>query len=111
MPNRSYVFHQSKPQVDHIFPINLTGRDEVYQQAVDVLWNFQPIPAEVNNYKRARHPQEFFKSEDGCKYWTDYDFVPKPDDPLWDDHIAFLNDRKQKMLNFLDSRYRLNLVG
>ena len=70
MPSRTYVFHESKPQVDHIFPINLPGGDEAYQQAVDVLWNFQPIPAEVNNYKRARHPQEFFKSADGCKYWS-----------------------------------------
>jgi hypothetical protein len=110
MPSRSYVFHESKPQVDHIFPINLPGGDEAYQQAVDVLWNFQPIPAEVNNYKRARHPQEFFTSEDGCKYWASYDFVPKPDDLLWNDHLAFVEDRKQKMLDALNSLYGLKLV-
>ena len=26
------------------------------------------MPAEVNNYKRARHPREFFSSADGSKY-------------------------------------------
>ena len=110
MPSRSYIFHDSKPQVDHIFPINLTGRDEAYQEAVDVLWNFQPMPAEVNNYKRARHPQEFFKSEDGRKYWASYDFIPKADDALWDDHLAFVVDRKQKMLDSLNSLYGLKLA-
>lgn len=111
MPSRSYIFHESKPQVDHIFPINLAGRDGVYKEAVDVLWNFQPMPAEVNNYKRARHPKEFFNSDDGSKYWTSYDFIPKADDSLWDDHLAFLADRKTKMLDSLNSLYGLKVIA
>jgi hypothetical protein len=111
MPSRSYIFHESKPQVDHIFPINLTGMDEAYREAVDVLWNFQPMPAEVNNYKRARHPQEFFKSEDGSKYWASYDFIPKANDVLWGDHLAFVSDRKQMMLDTLNSLYGLKLAA
>lgn len=110
MPSRSYIFHDYKPQVDHIFPINLSGRDEDYKKAVDVLWNFQPMPAEVNNYKRARHPKEFFRSNDGSKYWNSYDFIPKFDDPLWDNHLEFLCYRKQQMLNALKSLYGLELA-
>jgi hypothetical protein len=110
MPSRSYIFHDYKPQVDHIFPINLSGQDEAYKEAVDVLWNFQPMPAEVNNYKRARHPNEFFKSNDGSKYWNSYDFIPKVDDPCWDNHLAFLAHRKQQMLNALKSLYGLELA-
>jgi len=111
MPNRSYVFHENKPQVDHIFPLNLAGSDEAYQGAIDVLWNFQPMPAEVNNYKRARHPQEFFQSQDGSKYWNSYDFLPPSNDPLWDDPIAFVAARRQKMLDKLRNHYGLEVVS
>jgi hypothetical protein len=111
MPSRSYVFHDNKPQVDHIFPLKLTGRDDAYQEAVDVLWNFQPMPAEVNNYKRARHPKEFFQSQDGSKYWASYDFIPAPKDPLWDDPIAFIAWRKQQMLAALESLYGLKVAS
>lgn len=111
MPSRSYVFHDNKPQVDHIFPLKLTGRDDAYQEAVDVLWNFQPMPAEVNNYKRARHPKEFFQSQDGSKYWGSYDLIPEPKDPLWDDPLAFIAWRKQQMLAALESLYGLKLAS
>ncbi|MDR2872266.1 MAG: hypothetical protein LBV45_07070, partial [Xanthomonadaceae bacterium] len=37
-------------------PLNLGEADETYQQAIDVLWDFQPTSAEVSNYKRACHP-------------------------------------------------------
>lgn len=118
MPNRCYVFHENKPQVDHIFPVNLDGADEEYQRSVDVLWNFQPMPAEVNNYKRARHPKEFFQSEDGSKYWASYDFIPladiklwnQSDVSLWNDHLKFVAFRKQKMLDELGRLYGLNLA-
>lgn len=111
MPNRSYIFHDRKPQVDHIFPIKLEGQEEAYRESVDVLWNFQAMPAEVNNYKRARHPKEFFKSEDGGKYWSSYDFIPEPDSLLWNEHLAFLNDRKHRMLKALNDLYGLTLAA
>ncbi|QEY64975.1 DUF262 domain-containing protein [Metapseudomonas lalkuanensis] len=104
-PNRSYVFHEDKPQIDHIFP--LAGGDEEYQDLIDVIWNFQPVPAEVNNYKRKRHPREFFNSDEGRKYWGAYDFIPQPDDELWGDPAAFVADRRQKMLTEVDRRYDL----
>lgn len=110
MPNRSYVFHERKPQVDHIFPYNLAGEGDAYKEAVDVLWNFQPMPAEVNNYKRARHPREFFSSDDGGKYWHSYDFIPQPADPVWNDHVAFVQQRKKQMLEKLKELYGLSLV-
>jgi hypothetical protein len=109
MPNREYVFHEQKPQVDHIFPVNLKGMNDAYKEAVDVLWNLQPMPAEVNNYKRARHPKEFFGSEDGAKYFGDYDFVPKLNSPVWDDHLRFIKQRKAKMEKQLEDRYGLVL--
>jgi hypothetical protein len=110
MPHRSYVFHERKPQVDHIFPLNLAGADDAYQLAVDILWNFQPMPAGVNNYKRARHPREFFNSGDGGKYWSSYDFVPEPCDPVWNDHIEFVRQRKGHMLAKLQELYGLSLA-
>jgi len=75
MPSRSYVFHENKPQLDHIFPKGLKGADDAYGALVDVLWNLQPIPDGINNYKRARHPKEFFNSSDGARYWQEYDFI------------------------------------
>ena len=109
MPNREYVFHEQKPQVDHIFPVNLKGQDDTYKESVDVLWNLQPMPAEVNNYKRARHPKEFFASEDGAKYFGDYDFVPKLNTTAWDDYLRFIRLRKTKMEKRLEERFGLVL--
>lgn len=111
MPRRAYVFHERKPQVDHIFPLNLEGGDEDYRTCVDTLWNFQPVPDEVNNYKRARHPQEFFSSDDGRKYWDKYDFIPSSDSPIWSDYRFFLSDREARMREQLQLLYGLTLVS
>lgn len=110
MPNRNYIFHERKPQVDHIFPLNLNGVDDTYREAVDVLWNFQPMPAEVNNYKRARHPREFFESEDGKKYRDAYDFLPAGDSPLWNDHAKFVAEREKMMREQFERKYGLKLM-
>jgi hypothetical protein len=37
-PRRQYVFHENKPQIDHIFPLGLAD-DTAYKELVDVLWN------------------------------------------------------------------------
>ena len=110
MPSRSFVFHDRKPQVDHIFPLNLPEGDGVYKQSVDVLWNFQPIPAEINNYKRARHPKAFFNSADGGRYWDLYDLIPGPDDVLWDNYDDFLKYRREAMLKQLTKLYGLKII-
>jgi hypothetical protein len=89
-PSRYYVFHENKPQVDHIFPLGLADTDAGYKELVDVLWNFQPIPDGINNYKRAQHPRDFFKSTEGAKYWQKYDFIPEPQSPIWEDPGRFV---------------------
>ena len=106
-PGRSYVFHENKPQIDHIFPLRLAGSDENYKELVDVLWNFQPIPDGINNYKRARHPKEFFNSPETAKYWQDYDFIPEPLSPIWDDPAGFIQYREERMRRALLERYGL----
>lgn len=110
MPNRTYIFHERKPQVDHIFPLNLAGSNEAYRECVDTLWNFQPLPAEVNNYKRARHPKEFFKSPEGSKFWDNYDFIPDSSSDLWNDHCKFIADRERQMRQKLFDLYGLALT-
>lgn len=110
MPSRSYIFHARKPQVDHIFPLNLEGATEAYQNVVDVLWNFQPISAEVNNYKRAKHPKEFFCSMEGRKYIDAYDFIPDMSSPLWDDYVRFVAERERKMRTQLETKYGVKLI-
>lgn len=110
LPHRCYVFHENKPQMDHIFPLNLKGSDEDYASRVDVLWNFQPIPAGINNYKRARHPKEFFSSSDGRKYWDSYDFVPSPEDSGWDDYEKFIADRRDSFISVIKDKYDLAVM-
>lgn len=110
MPSRSYIFHERRPQVDHIFPLNLDGADEAYQSVVDVLWNFQPTPAEVNNYKRAKHPKEFFCSTEGRKYIDAYDFVPDMSSPVWDDCVQFIAERERLMRAQLETKYGVQLI-
>lgn len=107
-PSRSYVFNINKPQVDHIFPLNLPGADDDYRQCVDVLWNYQPIHWSINNYKRARHPKEFF-TKDGSKYFSDYDFIPPLNSKIWDDPARFVRYRHKQMRRSLLTQYGLKL--
>ncbi|HET9048267.1 MAG TPA: DUF262 domain-containing protein [Chiayiivirga sp.] len=108
-PGQSYVFVGPKPQVDHIFPLSLEGDNENYRRAVDKLWNFQPMPASVNNYKRARHPKEFFSSVDGGKYWSSYNFIPAAGSEIWDDPYKFIEYRRNAMLIELERLYGIVL--
>lgn len=108
-PHRSYIFHERKPQVDHIFPLKLAGTDETYRRAIDVVWNFQPMPAEVNGYKQAKHPKAFFNSEDGNKYWSSYDFIPECTSEIWDDYRAFIEYRERRMRVELKRLYDIEL--
>jgi hypothetical protein len=106
-PSRQYQFSATKPQIDHIFPKNLAGKDQTYKEAVDVLWNFQPMPATINNYKRAKHPLEFFNSEEGKKYFEDYDYIPALNSDFWKDEVEFIRERELKMTEELNTRYGL----
>ena len=110
-PTRSYIFSGATPQIDHIFPIRLAGMDDAYRLAVDVLWNFQPMSAEVNNYKRAKDPREFFKSSEGSKYLNEYDYLPSQDDNAWSSERQFLIYREKAMTDALTSMYGLPLTS
>lgn len=111
MPNRVYVFSGDKPQIDHIFPLQLDGFKDIenYQQEIDKLWNFQPIPAEINLYKSNKNPLSFFKSDEGDKYVEEYDFLPSLDDDIWSDWQEFIAYRKNAMLTELKNRYGLEI--
>lgn len=106
-PSRKYQFSATKPQIDHIFPKNLAGKNQAYKEAVDVLWNFQPMPATINNYKRAKHPVEFLNSEEGKKYFEDYDYIPALNSDFWKDEVEFIRERELKMTEELNTRYGL----
>jgi hypothetical protein len=108
-PSREYIFHENKPQIDHIFPLALEGTDADYKELVDILWNLQPIPDGINNYKRARHPKEFFNSPDGAKYWQEYDFIPEPQSSIWDNPAHFIQYREGLMRKALLERYGFGL--
>lgn len=108
-PNRQYVFSDSKPQVDHIFPLHLGGTDTEYKARVDILWNFQPMPAGINNFKRARNPKEFFESTEGKKYFGDYDFLPPLASDQWSDDKKFIRYRHLRMQRALLSKFGLKL--
>jgi hypothetical protein len=114
-PNRIYQFDPDatgrfSPEIDHIFPQKLMNQSDEYYEAVDVIWNMQPVKGEVNNYKRRRHPREFFSNE-GAKYLKDYDFLPSRDlaAEVWDKPIAFIKVRRAKMIKFLKDEYNLEL--
>ncbi|MEK6795444.1 MAG: DUF262 domain-containing protein [Spirochaetota bacterium] len=109
LPNRQYVFYDVTPQIDHIFPLELAGMDNDYKEKVNILWNFQPMPAGVNNYKRAKHPQVFFESSDGKKYYGAYDFLPSLKSDYWDDYKKFLWRRHLKMRKELKKIYGIEI--
>lgn len=68
------------------------------------------IPAGINNFKRARHPKEFFNNlDDGARYWQDYDFIPERTSSIWDDAAHFIQYREGQMQQALFERYGLRL--
>jgi len=119
IPSRTFEFDYSmpnrfNPEIDHIFPTNLVGQDEAYREAVNIIWNFQPVKGEVNNMKTNIHPKEFFldratdsqgKTIQGSKYYPDYDFVPELNSSLWDNYQDFIVWRRNQMLDYMDKHY------
>lgn len=116
MPDRIFHFEPDakgrlNPEIDHIFPINLDNQSTDYKSIVDILWNMQPVKGDINNFKRKKHPQDFFQSETGEKYINDYDFFPTKDlaDPIWRRYQDFISNRKELMKNFMITKYDLEL--
>ena len=102
-PQRTFNFSDNKPQIDHIFPLKRGKSDELYQNEVDVLWNFQILTAELNNYKRDKSPKEFLLEHPDMI--GSFDFIPTLEDEAWDTHTAFIEYRKEKMIKFLNTQY------
>jgi hypothetical protein len=114
-PDRLYIFDPDDsgrflPEIDHIFPLKLAGRDAGYSEQVNVIWNMQPVKGEINNYKRRKHPREFFKN-DGSKYLEEYDHLPSQnlDEAIWSDPYEFIAKRRELMVEFLKAKYGLSL--
>jgi hypothetical protein len=115
MPNRVFLFEPDSrgrfnPEIDHIFPQKLLEQNDEYKSSVDIIWNKQPVKGEVNNYKRRRHPKEFFNSEDGKKYFVEYDFVKSIDNDEWNDWKEFIRNRRLRMIDFLKNSYDIELI-
>lgn len=115
-PNRVYQFVPKEsgrfnPEIDHIFPKRLKDQNEKYYSEVNVIWNKQPVSREINNYKRRRHPKEFFSSAEGKKYIDDYDFLPSKDisNAIWDEPLRFIEERKALMKKYLKDKHDLEL--
>ncbi len=107
-PNRQYLFEDRRPQIDHVFPKGLkngTLEEQEYTKMVDVLWNMQPTPAELNNYKRMKHPVDFFASPEGRPFLVSYDFLPLLDSEEFKDASAFIEYRRAKMLEYMRNQY------
>ncbi len=130
-PAREYLFTvdykgRFNPEIDHIFPQRLKGCDRNYEDAVDIIWNMQPMKGQVNLFKSNIHPKLFFTDKAtnrkgdqvvGSKYVSEYDFLfPVTQsgqidvaDSIWDDPISFIAERKRRMIDFLKTRYDLVL--
>ncbi len=124
MPQRHLTFDNKKgrrlsPEIDHIFPVHLKGgsSSEKYQDHVNVVWNMQPVIGEINLLKRNFHPLDFFTNKvkrngeyiDGKSYYPDYDYMPSLDSDIWSNPDIFVEWRKNKMQQFLSSKYGLQL--
>jgi len=122
-PNRSYQYNANiqgrlNPEIDHIFPKKLSGYDnnQDYIDAVDIIYNMQPIKGKINNTKSNIHPKLFFTDIannsngdiiQGSKYLIDYEFFPNDssgqvnfNNNLWDNPFEFIAQRKKLMLKF-----------
>jgi hypothetical protein len=82
---------------------------EAFRKEVDVIWNMQPTPAGLNNYKRAKHPVEFFKSPEGHPFFASYDFLPSLDSVEFADATSFIAYRRKLMIQFMKQQYDIDI--
>lgn len=111
-PGRLYLFNERTPQIDHVYPKALksgTSENEAFRKEVDVIWNMQPTPAGLNNYKRAKHPVDFFKSPEGHPFFAAYDFLPSLDSVEFADATSFISYRRKLMLQFMKEQYDIDI--
>lgn len=123
MPERVYQFAPVKrgrfnPEIDHLFPRNLTNPPADYEQWVDTLWNLQPVKGDINRMKADLHPRQFLmdlavnsagEKIIGSKYVTDYDFLFPVSNPIWESPLDFIQKRRRLMIEFLEKQYGIEL--
>jgi Protein of unknown function DUF262 len=129
-PERIYQFEPDikgrfNPEIDHVFPRKLKNRNSDYDNAVDIVWNMQPTKGEINGFKTNIHPKLFFtdkavngKGEKiiGSKYVNEYDFLFPTNsnsqidfnDNIWERPIDFIEKRKEKMVDYLQTKYDIS---
>ena len=113
MPKRLFIERDStsgryKPEIDHIYPTKLEGRDDKY--FVDIVWNKQPVSGQINLLKSNTHPLKFFTDKETLMYFSEYDFLNGNFKDLeWKDHNIFIQKRKERMINYLQNEYGLNI--
>ncbi|MBR4342867.1 MAG: hypothetical protein IKP88_09195, partial [Lachnospiraceae bacterium] len=113
LPSRLYTLADSvrgryKPELDHIFPKNLDNKPANYE--VDTIWNLQPVQGKTNLLKSNTHPKLFFTDAQTAHFISEYDFVPQVNDSKWDNHKEFIEWRKAKMIEFINSEYGIVIL-
>lgn len=119
LPKEHYTFKEDmtkrfNPELDHIFPVRLKGMDKEYRDAVDVVWNMQPITGDINIDKSNFHPLKYFKGEVpgheyGKKYFDKYKVVPALDNPVWNDYKQFVQYRKGEFIKLMEELYDIKI--
>lgn len=101
-----------KPELDHIFPMNLESQkgNPDYKSSVDIIWNKQPVDWKTNLDKSNKDPHEYFTNPDTSTNKYKYDFLPDSMDSLdWKDYKSFISNRKNKMIEFFQKEYSINI--
>lgn len=121
MPNISYSFRDDmtkrfNPELDHIFPIHLDGKDADYRKTVDIVWNMQPVIGDINIDKSNFHPLDYFSGniqghKCGIEYFKYYCHVPPLDSPLWKDPQQFVESRKKQFIKFMETTYDIRIIS
>ena len=64
----------------------------------------------INAQKKNKHPKQFFSDPQTASYFSQYDFLPNQGSTLWDNPGQFIDWRKEKMLQFMQTRYGLTVT-
>ena len=108
------------PEIDHIFPKKLKGREDDFSLRVDVLWNLQPVSGHINGHKTNHHPKDFFEDKlndatgsliKGSRYIGEYEFVPDLSSEDWSNPFLFIENRRNKMIKQFNERYGIQILS
>ena len=81
-PGRDYVFHENKPQVDHIFPLGLAGADADYKELVDNYGTSSLSPTGSITTSGLGTRKSSSTARTGRSIGKQHDFIPEPQSPI-----------------------------